>query len=1810
MVASVRRANSMWGAAMGVALALLFSSAVAPLTPALAAASAVPSGWRAWSLGDIQLAAPGNWRSLESSGPAPLSFGGDAWYFTLAENPRNVDAGALLNLAWTDDGSIYSAGVEPSQIIGSREVDFAGLPADRVEFAVRDAFNNTAGFDIVPQSPIAGRSLTLTCRAPQAKWPAVKPICEGIVASLALALPASAPPDSSSTVATPTPAPSSAAAEPDSQPSVASAEAPSTPIRRAEAQNTDAVVNGPKVATAFTIKTPIFLRALSTYHWNDGRGAAPGTMSLIDSNGTKFGPWQARGASGQGGAPNVTWAAEIRQRMEPGRYTLSTSSDQTWSTNDKAGWKGFYALEYQTYPEVAQPTPQPTATATVATTSTPTAEAGSRKLFSGSLDAWLPLETDGGNFKSFARLENGALIVDVPVNSSWGKTGIRSKEPMVRFDRNATAEAQLTFRLDPQRTTSFVAAVGASDTAQEWSGHDARLAWMRADDGASAELTLWLRGAVAMTAKLGPQAPETLTMRITPDGVVSVAAPNGQRLETIISLESIAAGLRIYALAHAPAANKPAQMALLGISLKRAPWTAKETPTGVAGEEALFDGALGTRFVALETDGGNFKSFARLADGALIVDVPANHGWGKTGIRSKAPMVRFDRNAPAEAQLTFRFDPQRTTSVVLAVGASDTAQEWNGHDARVAWIRAEDGASAELTLWLRGAVAMKAKLGPQAPEALTLRITPDGVVSVAAPDGQRLEGLIPSESIDAGLRIYALAHAPAADKPAQMALLGIALKQAPWAAKEDQIGVARNEILFDGALGTRFVAHSASGGNFVEHARLGRDGLIVDVPKDSNWGKVGVRTPEPAFWLDRWGEGASVDLVYRFDPARTTGFVIVLSAPAAAPGADPDYPALVLHWRRNAEGGGARAALYLFDQSRDPVWDAQLLDPAPAELRISLRPEGVQVLGEGLPATIARWTALREGLGFRAWVYAQPDRAGLPVKMALRSIALAQRLGEPPAVAPPAPGVALLPVKTRFDGRNAPAWEPIGVAGGDFARFAKWGDGRLVVQTPEKASWAKTGLLSAAPVAPLDARLYQTPYRLTVQIDPKETSGFAVAIGPSKAPDMWPTDRLWTSLIRGVDGRWVLSIDRGGNRRWSRVVPRAFVEAEWDGRVVFDLDRNWTTVRLGEGGPLLSASTGFDVGQNLFMSIVSHPPLENLAARLTLKAVSGGWATPGGMTAAQRWPLLDDDAFDPAAFLNELSAGATRETSADAEAAKISGTDAAGYLDAPTLRVAPTPAPTATPQKSGSLLEWLSPIGAAYGQTAAPDCAKAIADQVDAARHIQITLGEQADLKGKLADLGLTLLGKTKLEEGTWREAIRSAADRSVNAWQDGQAIGEDWNQDHTQDMVIHFMQAAMKIGVSSGELGDDSVAREVQHKLRQAWVNAVQKMPEPQARALIAQLSATMKTHSSQDLYKELLDKGKDIDFGAAFGQGAEGENKAMLWTLTNTTLASFIPEYAIGREVASLAVESGKAAQNFVVNQQVRSMYEIWKDQIAKNGGQGAKDFETALTIQGYSSVLQTAKPLIRAAKGLKDDQGIPDDQAKTYLFGLFEKWRQADDTAGKQADGLSKASAAFAKTTCRAELESEVSPKGAACEKELQLFKRYADLDAQVRGRVNAWMRPGNACNAPAAIDAQTGALVCQLLRYGEDAYKTSLGKYLEGCGLLDYAKDRNNAAKRVLDRLPTLTSDKLKALFDRAGVKPTDAFYGCLCPNGHHLYSGPDGGPCRRIGPLGGVSFAGYDPSAWAACAAANRLPDGRSVVDAVADTLMGIHIDQK
>jgi hypothetical protein len=80
---------------------------------------------------------------------------------------------------------------------------------------------------------------------------------------------------------------------------------------------------------------------LVTYHWNNGHGARPGTLSLRSMNGQTYGPFNATGSSGQGGAPNVNWTANVNLILPAGTYVLNDSDHATWSQNAQSHNCGF-----------------------------------------------------------------------------------------------------------------------------------------------------------------------------------------------------------------------------------------------------------------------------------------------------------------------------------------------------------------------------------------------------------------------------------------------------------------------------------------------------------------------------------------------------------------------------------------------------------------------------------------------------------------------------------------------------------------------------------------------------------------------------------------------------------------------------------------------------------------------------------------------------------------------------------------------------------------------------------------------------------------------------------------------------------------------------------------------------------------------------------------------------------------------------------------------------------------------------------------------------------------------------------------------------------------------------------------------------------------------------------------------------------------------------------------------------------------------------------------------------------------------------
>jgi hypothetical protein len=106
--------------------------------------------------------------------------------------------------------------------------------------------------------------------------------------------------------------------------------------------NKAVVENGPTAPTVFTLRAPMLISRIITYHWNYGQGVPAGTIALQGQDGRIYGgPWPTRGTSGTGGAQNVNWVAEPHAFLPAGTYTVIDSDPGTWSHNSGSAGSGF-----------------------------------------------------------------------------------------------------------------------------------------------------------------------------------------------------------------------------------------------------------------------------------------------------------------------------------------------------------------------------------------------------------------------------------------------------------------------------------------------------------------------------------------------------------------------------------------------------------------------------------------------------------------------------------------------------------------------------------------------------------------------------------------------------------------------------------------------------------------------------------------------------------------------------------------------------------------------------------------------------------------------------------------------------------------------------------------------------------------------------------------------------------------------------------------------------------------------------------------------------------------------------------------------------------------------------------------------------------------------------------------------------------------------------------------------------------------------------------------------------------------------------
>lgn len=104
--------------------------------------------------------------------------------------------------------------------------------------------------------------------------------------------------------------------------------------------NIATVYNGPTQPTKFSVDDSYEITEIETYHWNSQRGKTPGQIRIVHSDGTIYGPWDAKGRTGYMGVPNAYWQVHPYVVIKPGTYTIQVSDNASWSYNRQSNNSG------------------------------------------------------------------------------------------------------------------------------------------------------------------------------------------------------------------------------------------------------------------------------------------------------------------------------------------------------------------------------------------------------------------------------------------------------------------------------------------------------------------------------------------------------------------------------------------------------------------------------------------------------------------------------------------------------------------------------------------------------------------------------------------------------------------------------------------------------------------------------------------------------------------------------------------------------------------------------------------------------------------------------------------------------------------------------------------------------------------------------------------------------------------------------------------------------------------------------------------------------------------------------------------------------------------------------------------------------------------------------------------------------------------------------------------------------------------------------------------------------------------------------
>lgn len=272
------------------------------------------------------------------------------------------------------------------------------------------------------------------------------------------------------------------------------------------------------------------------------------------------------------------------------------------------------------------------------------------------------------------------LFVEIPVERKKTEVGIGTKAPAVWLDEfGPAASITLTFEFDPDHTDRF--SLHLTRSMGEWSlGQPGMVFYWQPDEEGAGSVYGWYETPVpgnkppvdhpqGRTAKT---APSRVSITITP-GHLSVNADDLPPLDGPWSLAQAHSGFHLFVYTKTTTDGRAARLGLKRIVSTRQPdpYEAVRPPADAmfpAADRLAADALDDWLFIEESSDA--LQGFAQLEAGAMQVDVPAKHGWGRAGFTTRTPFVDttpLNDSAPYLAELSL--DLNDTSGFYFVLGA-------------------------------------------------------------------------------------------------------------------------------------------------------------------------------------------------------------------------------------------------------------------------------------------------------------------------------------------------------------------------------------------------------------------------------------------------------------------------------------------------------------------------------------------------------------------------------------------------------------------------------------------------------------------------------------------------------------------------------------------------------------------------------------------------------------------------------------------------------------------------------------------------------------------------------------------------------------------------------------------------------------------------------------------------------------------------------------------------------------------------------------------------------------------------------------